>query len=163
MALIDTGAQVSTITWISVNNMGMISIPWNKCLFQKGWEDSQSHYLGYIAAIIRIPPIKDYEKYVPMLVLKSFSPFSSWVPVQLGTMVLDRAMAKIMVEELACASSMWCQTYMSTMVTANVASTVEQGGQETPFINTHWLLWSPLWSSLWLCKSEGAGTIATCS
>ena len=57
-------------------------------------------YLGYIEAIIRIPPIKDYEEYVPMLVLKSFSPFSSWVPVQLGTMVLDWAMAKITVEEL---------------------------------------------------------------
>ena len=71
-----------------------------------------------------------------MLVLKSFSPFSSWVPVQLGTTVLDRAMANIMVEELACASSMWHQTYMSTMVTAGVPSTIKQGGQETPFIDT---------------------------
>ena len=63
-------------------------------------------YLGYIEANVRIPPIKDYEECVPMLVLKSFPPFSSWVHVQIGTTVFDGAMAKIMVEELAHASSM---------------------------------------------------------
>ena len=64
-------------------------------------------YLGYIEAIVRIPPIKEYEKYVAMLDVKSFCPFSSRVPVQLGTMVLDWAMAKITEEELTHASSMW--------------------------------------------------------
>ena len=38
-----------------------------------------------------------------MLVLKS-SPYSSRVPTQLGTTVLDRAMASVTVEELAHAS-----------------------------------------------------------
>ena len=61
-------------------------------------------YLGYIEAIVRIPLIKDYKEYVPMLVLKSFCPFSSWVPVKLGTTVW---IAKIMVKELAQASSTW--------------------------------------------------------
>ena len=64
-------------------------------------------YLGSIEATIRIPQIKDYEQCVPMLVLKSFS-FLSWrVPVQLGTTVLDLAMAKIMIEKPVHASSMW--------------------------------------------------------
>ena len=42
-------------------------------------------------------------------------------------MVLDWAMAKIMVEELVHASSTWCQAYMSTMVTAGAAGTARQG------------------------------------
>ena len=71
-----------------------------------------------------------------MLVLKSFSPFTSWVPVQLGTTVLNQAMAKIMVEELTHVSSMWHQTYMSIMVTACAARTIEQGCQKTPLIDT---------------------------
>ena len=64
-------------------------------------------YLGYIEATIMIPLIKDYEECVPMTVLKSFSPFSSRVPVQLGTMVLDQAMVKIMADECTHASSTW--------------------------------------------------------
>ena len=92
-------------------------------------------YLGYIEATVRIPPIKDCEECVPMLVLKSFSPFSLRVPVQLGTMVLDQTMAMIMVEELTCTSSTWQQTYVSTIVTAGAAGTAEQGGHNIPLID----------------------------
>ena len=60
-----------------------------------------------------------------MLILKSSSPYSLRVPIQFGTTLLDRAMATITVEELACASDTWQQTYMSTMVTAKVAGMVE--------------------------------------
>ena len=42
----------------------------------------------------------------PMLILQS-SPYSLRVPIQLGTTVLDRAMARITVEELAHASNTW--------------------------------------------------------
>ena len=51
-------------------------------------------------------------------------------------MVLDWAMAKIMVEEPTHASIMWHQTYMSTVVMASAASAIEQGGKEVPFIDT---------------------------
>ena len=70
-----------------------------------------------------------------MLVLKSSSPFSLRVPVQLGTTVLDRAMARITVEELVCASSMWQQTHMGTVVMAEVARTVRMKNDDTPYIN----------------------------
>ena len=59
-----------------------------------------------------------------MLILKS-SHYSLKVPVQLGTTVLDRALTRITVEELAHASDTCRQTYMSTMVTAKAAGTVE--------------------------------------
>ena len=55
-------------------------------------------------ATVRIPLIKDYDECVPMLILKS-SPYYSRVPIQLGTTVLDRAMTRITVEELAHASN----------------------------------------------------------
>ena len=98
-ALIDTGAQVSTIT-------------------------QDFCKLGYIEAIVKIPPIKDYDECVPLLLLKSSSP--SRVPIQLGTTVLDRAMARITVEELAHASNTWQQTYTSMMVNAKVAIMTEK-------------------------------------
>ena len=45
-------------------------------------------------------------------------------------------MTKITVEELAHASCMWPQTYMSTVAMAGVASATEQGCLGTPIIKT---------------------------
>ena len=59
---------------------------------------------GIGEVIVRIPPIKSYDECIPMLILKS-SHYSLRVPVQCGTTVLDRAMARITVEELAHASN----------------------------------------------------------
>ena len=58
-------------------------------------------YLEYIKATVKFPPIKDYDECVPMLILKSSFFYSLRVSIQLGTTVLDRAMARITVEELA--------------------------------------------------------------
>ena len=126
MALINTGAQVSTIPWDFCEQHGYNVHSVKQMLHLEGRGGFSIPYLGYIEAIIRIPMIKDYEEYVPMLVLKSFSPFSFQVPVQLGTMVLDRANAKITLEELTSGSSIWCQIYISTMVTADA---IKMGGQ----------------------------------
>ena len=75
-----------------------------------------------------------YDEWVLMLVLKSSSPYSSRVPILLGTTVLDRAMARITVEELACANDTWQKTYISTMVTSKVSGTVEMKDDDPPLI-----------------------------
>ena len=59
-----------------------------------------------------------------MLVLKSFSLFSSQVPVQVGTVLLDWAMVNITVEELSHASSMWHHTYTNTMGRASAIAEI---------------------------------------
>ena len=92
-------------------------------------------YLGYVEATVSILLIKDYDDCVPMLILKSSSPYSSKIPIQLDTIVLNRARARIIVEELPHASNTCQQTYMSTMVTAKVASTVEIKDDWVPTIN----------------------------
>ena len=79
-----------------------------------------------------------------MLILKSFSPFSYQVPFQLGTTVLDWAMAKIMVEELAHASSTWHHTYISTVVTTGAAGAIKQGCQDTLLVTTKSIMIPPL-------------------
>ena len=52
-------------------------------------------------------------------------------------MVFDLAIAKITVEQLAHASSMWWQTYMSAMVMASATSTAEQVCHDTTTIDSH--------------------------
>ena len=115
---------------------------------------------GYIEATVRIPPIKDYDKCVPMFVLNSSSPLNLRVPVQLGTTLLVRAMAKITVVELVHVSSMWQQTYMSTMVLVGVAGIVDQKWW-------HLLHWCPLVMTkptvipLWMPVSKGVDGVRT--
>ena len=77
-------------------------------------------YMDYIEATVRIPPIKNYDEYVPIFVLKPSTYFSSRVPIQFGTTVLDRAMAKIDIEGFTHASVIGQQTYMSTVVMATL-------------------------------------------
>ena len=147
MVLIDMEAQVSTITQEICKQHGYDIHPMEQMLCLEGMGEFSIPYLGYIEATIRIPPIKNCEKCVPMLVLKSSSPFSLRIPVQLGTTVLDRAMAKITVEELVCASSMWQQTYMGT-----VARTVEMKNDDTPYINVPLVMTKPTVIPLFGCK-----------
>ena len=122
-------------------------------------------YLGYIEATVKITPIKGYDEYIPMLILKSSSPYSLRVPVQLGTTVLDRSLARITVEELAHASKTWQQTYMSTMITAKVAGTVETNNDyilttDAPFVTT-----KPTVIPLFGCKQVNGlvGSLPACS
>ena len=70
------GAQVSIITRDFCEQHGYDIYPVKQMLHLEGMGGFSIPYLGYIEATVRIPPIKDYEECVPMLVLKSFSPFS---------------------------------------------------------------------------------------
>ena len=130
--LIDTGAQVSTITWDFCEEHGYEINPVKQMLQLEGTGGFTIPYLGYIEAIVRIPPIKGYDECTPMLILKPSSPYSSRVPIQLGTTLLDRTMARITVGEFSHASNTWQQTYMSTVVTAKVAGTVEMKNDDIP-------------------------------
>ena len=87
-----------------------------------------------------------------MLILKSSSPYSLRVPVQLGTTVLGRAMARITMEELAHASDTWQQTYMSTMVTAKVAGTVKTKDDGIPTIDAPLVTIKPIVIPPFRCK-----------
>ena len=119
-------------------------------------------YLGYIEATVLNPQIKDYDECVPMLVLKSSLPFSLRVLTQLFTTVLDRAMAKIMVEELTYASSMWWQAFMNTVVMAGASGPIESRGQGAPLIDAPLVTMKPTVIPLWVHKSEGIGAVTTC-
>ena len=100
MALMNTGAQVSTITWDFCDKHSYGIHPMKQILCLEGTGGVSILYLGYIEATVTIPPIKDYDKCVQMLVFKSSSPYSLRVPIQLGTTMLYRAMARITMDEL---------------------------------------------------------------
>ena len=143
-ALIDTRAQVSTITQDFCEEHRYKIHPVKQILCLGGTGQFTIPYLEYIEATVRIPSTKHYDECVPVLTLKSSSTYSLRVPIQLGTTVLDRAMVRITMEELAYASNTWQQTYMSTMVTAKVAGTVEMKNDDTPTIDVPLVTTKPI-------------------
>ena len=87
-----------------------------------------------------------------MFILKSSSPYSLRIPIHPSTIVSDRAMARITVEELAHANNTWHQTYMSTMVTARVAGTVEMKDYGIPPIDAPLVTSKPIMIPPFRCK-----------
>ena len=72
-ALIDTGAQVSTITQDFCEAHRYDIHPAKQILCLEGTWRFSIPYLKCIEATVKIPPIKDYDECVPMLNLKSSS------------------------------------------------------------------------------------------
>ena len=62
------------------------------------------------------------------------------------------AKARITVEELACASNTWQQTYMGTMVTAKVADTVDMKDDDIPTIDAPLVPTKPIMIPPFGCK-----------
>ena len=91
--------------------------------------------------------------------LKVFLPFSSKVPVQLGTTLLDWVMMKITVEELAHVSSTSQQTYMSTLLQLVWPALLSREIITFSLSMPYWWLWNLSWSPLQLHKGEGIGAI----
>ena len=61
-------------------------------------------------------------------------------------------MAKITIEELAHASNTWWQTYMSTVVTAKVAGTVEMNDNGFPTVDAPLVTTKPIMIPSFRCK-----------
>ena len=147
-ALIDTGAQVSTITWEFCEQHGYDIHPVKQMLHLQGMGGFSIPYLSYIEATVRILPIKNYDE----CILKSSSPFSLRVPVQLGTTVLDRVMANMTKEELTHASNTRQQTCMSTVVMVRVAGTVKMKNDDTSSLNAPLVTAKPIVIPPFGCK-----------
>ena len=63
--------------------------------------------------------------------------FKGHHPAKSNTTVVDRAMARITVEEMAYASNTWQQTHMNTVVTAKVAGIFKMKNDDIFTIDFH--------------------------
>ena len=100
-----------------------------------------------------------------MLILKSSSPHSWGVPIQHGTTVFHKVMARITVEELAPASNTWQQTYMSIMVTGKAAGMLEMKNNDILTIDTPLVTTKPTVTPPFGCKwAQGlVGLLPACT
>ena len=99
LALIDSGAQLSTIIVTFVQQLGLKIHLLNKILKFEVTGGGDIHYKGYVEVNLKILDIKEFNEDVLMLVMED-SPYAQRVPIQLGTLHINKALDLVSENEL---------------------------------------------------------------
>ena len=112
LALIDSGAQLSTMSEPLVHTLKLPIHKLNTLIKAKVSGGGDTAYTGYVEAQLTIPGIKQMDK-DSLFMVTNDSPYTQWVPIQLGTLHIQEAMRLASEEEK--------QSLSPTLVTASFA------------------------------------------
>ena len=105
LALVDSGAQIFTITIEFVKQLGLEVHSLDRILkFETTGGDIP--YMGYVKVDLKIPEIKACNKHMPMFVIED-SAYAQCIPIQLGTLHIDMALDLISDKEIMQLSTKW--------------------------------------------------------
>ena len=105
-ALIDSGAQVSTMTKGLSRMMGLKIHKLTKLLTVEGTGGGTVPYHGYVEVELKLPEVKNFKESVLMLVIDD-SEYGQRVPIQLGMLHIDMIIDQAMPNELATLGRTW--------------------------------------------------------
>ena len=105
-ALIDSGAQVSTMTKSLSRMMGLKVHKLTKLLTVEGTGGGTVPYHGYVEVELMLPEVKDFKECILMLVIDD-SEYGQRVPIQLGTLHIDMILDQATPSELATLGRTW--------------------------------------------------------
>ena len=100
LGLIDSGAQISTMTLEFAEKLKLDIGSLNTILNIEGTGGNRVPYYGVVEAKMKIPGISEFDEYCAFLVIPE-SPYSKRVPLQIGTLHIDEAIRLIKVEKAA--------------------------------------------------------------
>ena len=104
--LIDSGAQISSISDTFASKLGLEIKQLNTLLDLEPTGGGQVPYGGYVELCMRVPNVKAFDLDVLMLVIPE-SEYSRRVPIAIGTIHIDEIIDLITDEELRMASHQW--------------------------------------------------------
>ena len=105
-ALIDSGAQVSTMAEGLAQLMNLKVHKLKKILKIEGTGGGDMPYHGYVEVDLQLPQIKHFHEKVLMLVVND-SEYGKRVPIQLGTLHIDMILEQVTKEEQATLGKTW--------------------------------------------------------
>ena len=106
IALIDSGAQVSSVSSQFCEKLALEIQPLGQLLELEGIGSSAITYLGFMEVNLQIPGIQCYNEDVLLLVIPTMT-YSKMVPVVVGSKIIDRALSLITKGELEKATMTW--------------------------------------------------------
>ena len=106
LALVDLGAQISTITIEFIKQLGLKIHQLGRILKFETTGRGDIPYVGYVEVNLTIPDIKAFNEDVLMLVIED-SVYAQQVPIQLRTLHTDRVLDLIIKKEKSQLSTKW--------------------------------------------------------
>ena len=106
LALIDSGAQLSTMSKSLVQALKLPIHKLNTLIEAEVSGGGVTPYTGYVEARLTIPGIKQMDK-DSLFMVTNDSPYTQWVPIQLGTLHIREAMQLATKEEKQSLPSAW--------------------------------------------------------
>ena len=105
-ALIDSGAQISTITESFVKLLKLQTRSLRKLLKIEGTGGGRVPYKGYLEVTLKVPEVAKFREWFLFLVIAD-SEYGNRVPVQLGTLHIDMLLNSATSAELASLGKTW--------------------------------------------------------
>ena len=99
LALIHSGAQISTVSNEIVKQLGLKIHQLDRILKSETMGGGDIPYMGYVEDNLKISEVKAFNKDVLMIVIED-STYAQQVPIQLGTLHIDRALDLISEKEI---------------------------------------------------------------
>ena len=118
-ALIDSGAQVSSISSQFCEDVTLQILPLGRLLELEGTGGSAVPYLRYVEVNLQIPGIKNYNKDVLLLVIPTMT-YSEKIPVMIGSKIIDWAIRIITKGELVKATTTWKQAHFGAVMSGSL-------------------------------------------
>ena len=129
-ALIDSGAQLSTITKRFAAQLGLKVQAIKTLLNVEGTGGAGVPYTGYVVANMKIPGVKAFDEEVFFLVIND-SPYGEKVPVQVGTLAMDDILMKITDQEMAKLDLEWRKAKVSRLLASKAVKVAEEKAEKT--------------------------------
>ena len=122
IALIDSSAQVSSVTSQFCEELALEIQPLGQLLELEGTGDSAIPYLGFVEANLQIPGIKCYNEDGLLLVIPTMT-YSKMVPFLVGSKITDRALSLMTKGELAKVTTTWRQAHFGAVMSGSLQLT----------------------------------------
>ena len=114
-ALIDSGAQVSSVSSQFCEELALQIQPLGWLLELEGTGGSAIPYLGFMEVKLQIPGITNYNENVLLLVIPTTT-YSKMVPFMIGSKIIDKTLSLMTKGELTKATMTWRQAHFGAVM-----------------------------------------------
>ena len=115
-ALLDSGSQLSAISWTWVKKLNLEPKQLQSILQIEGSGGLEVPYLGYVEVCLRIPEVKAFDQDVLLLVIPH-SAHMQYTPITLGTLHINMAIRLATEKELKNLNKQWQRSLVATKLT----------------------------------------------
>ena len=119
-ALLDSGSQLSAITWTWVKKLKLEPKQLQYILQIEGSGGLEVPYLGYVEIRLRTPEVKAFDQDLLLLIVPD-SAHTQYTPITLGTLHIDMAIKLATEKELETLNKQWQRSLVATKLTMKEA------------------------------------------